>query len=175
MKLNFLVKFGLVIIVAVMSSVVGNYLITFRPSSFITSPMHLMSNATGLTCQALRSYTYEVMIDPGEGAIQLVIVSLDDFLSSDGDIQRMSNFLLNQTITANERIKFKPTRRGVYITVLKNLSNKELYVGFALTFTREPEIDFIQDSLIIALVGVVLVLIGLIKEKVKATKSMEVS
>ena len=167
MKPNSLVKFGLVLIVASLAAIAGNYTTTLRPEGYINYPRHVNPTESSRSCQIFKSYSYEALIDSGGGEVRFMVVNVWDFLASGGDIEKIRNCLVNVTVSGSERVTFKPNRRGVYITIIENPSEEELFVGYALTFTREPEIDFIQDSLLITLFGSILTAAGLALEKLR--------
>ncbi|MEM2936208.1 MAG: hypothetical protein QW231_03420 [Candidatus Bathyarchaeia archaeon] len=151
------------LLVASLSALAGNYVTSLRPGFGTTSTSTLKPGQNVKRYELLKSYRYEIVIDAGGGEVRLTVLGLEDFLSSEGSSPQ--NALINITVKGSERVGFKPDRRGVYVTIIENLGDRDVFVGYARTYTREFEQDFLQDSAIVASAGALLIIIDLILKR----------
>ena len=160
-RLNMLVKVGLIVIVAVASNFAGKYASSLRGSQF--SPItNLPLGPKGHVGFAglFKSYNYRFLVNIGGGEVELMIFSLTDFLES--NLSSPKAALVNSTLRGGGELHFKPSRRGFYVVLFRNLGEREIYLSYLLTPNVMLEEDFTMDSLILALGGFLILLAGLI-------------
>jgi len=160
-RLNVLVKVGLIIIVAVASNFAGKYASSLRSGQFSATHKTPLGPKGHLGFpMLLKSYDYRFLVNTGGGEVELMIFSLTDFLKSGPSSPRAA--LVNSTLRGGGELHFKPSRRGFYVVLFRNLGEREIYLSYLLTPNVMLEEDFMMDSLILALGGFLILLAGLI-------------
>jgi len=176
--LNILFKLGLIIIVASLSTLCGNSLTVFGRSGGSSYQTEVVPETYAGVCQFLVSYNYTVSIN-SNATVEFMVIPFNQLFEQYG---RHNDHAIASVVIDNwGKLTFRPDRRGIYALVFMiadsettcyqclNLSEDfpitQATVSFSMLTTRGFEWDFLYDSLIIATLGGVLTVAGLLVEK----------
>lgn len=158
--MNTIVKTGLIIIAASLSTIAGNYL---RGGLIQTSSVFTLEPGMyGGFLTLLRSYDQRLLVDFTRGKLEVMVFRLSELLGS--GLDQPEKALIRVAMENSGEIVFKPERRGFYAVAFRNLGGDRIDFGYTLISETGAGFDFIMDSLIMALVGAVILLMGLAVE-----------
>jgi len=162
--LNIISKLGLIIIVASLSTLCGNTLQIFGGSlnSYIPTTLVMPGTYAG-DCEFLVSYNYAVTIN-SNATIEFMVIPFNQLFEQYGE--HSDHAITNAVVENWGTLTFRPDRRGVYGLVLRTTDSETAMAGVGILATRVFEWDFFYDSLIIAVFGGALGVVGLVVERV---------
>jgi len=162
--LNNLSKIGLIIIVASLSTLGGNSLQVFGGSLSSSIPTTLVVPGTYAgDCEFLVSYNYTITIN-SNATVEFMVIPFNQLFEQYGE---HNDYAIASVVVDNwGKLTFKPDRRGIYALVLRTSDSEVAMASMSVLVTRVFEWDFLYDSLIIAAIGGILSIAGLVVEKV---------
>lgn len=160
--MNALAKLGLIILMASLSALAGNIVSNLRFLGSSSTSGYLQPGISG-ELLFLKSIDYSISLTT-DGTIEFMVLKLSDMMKRDVNYTELA--VVYEIIRGGGEVSFRPDRRGVYAFVFRNPSGRRLSLAYVL---RAPtsifEQDYLLDSVVVASVGLILTVAGLIVGK----------
>lgn len=157
-------KLGLIIIVASLSTLCGEAVLTFRtPMIFPTAmpSIDVKPNFYAVECTYLENYNYSAVISSGR-TVKFMVIPLSQLINQQNNLEERA--ICSAVIEGLKSVNFKPNRRGIYLLILEALE-AETTASRNIYGSRTFPWDFLWDSVTVAIVGALIFLAGLLYDK----------